>query len=106
MNKSTPKIAKHKYRANPTTVDGIRFASAKEARRYSELKLLVRAGKITELRLQPKFKLVIEETYIADFEYIENGKLVVEDVKGFLTGTYRRKRRAMKKQHGIEIKET
>lgn len=100
------KKGRHKYGATPTTIDGIRFASAKEANRYGELKLLVRNGKISELRLQPKFKLVLEETYVADFEYVENGERVIEDVKGFLTVAYRRKRKAMKKQHGIEIRET
>lgn len=106
MNKRSPKIAKHKYHASPTTVDGIVFHSAKEAKRYGELKLLQRAGKISELKLQPKFKLVIEETYIADFSYVENGAKVIEDVKGFLTATYRRKRKAIRVQHGIVIRET
>lgn len=97
---------KHKYNARPTIVDGITFASAKEARRYGELKLLQMAGKISGLTLQPRYKLVIEETYVADFRYIENGETVVEDVKGFLTAAYKRKRKAMKKQHGVTILET
>ena len=97
---------KHKYNARPTIVDGITFASAKEARRYGELKLLEKAGKIHTLVLQPRYKLVIEETYVADFRYMENGETVVEDVKGFLTSAYKRKRKAMKKQHGVTILET
>ena len=97
---------KHKYNARPTIVDGITFASAKEARRYGELKLLQMAGKISQLQLQPRYKLVIEETYIADFRYLENGETVVEDVKGVLTAAYKRKRKAMKKQYGVTILET
>jgi predicted nuclease of restriction endonuclease-like RecB superfamily len=97
---------KHKYSARPTIVDGIKFASAKEARRYGELKLLQMAGKISQLELQPRYKLVIEETYVADFRYLENGKTVIEDVKGFLTADYKRKRKAMKIQHGVTILET
>lgn len=97
---------KHKYNARPTIVDGIKFASAKEARRYGELKLLQMAGKISQLQLQPRYKLVIEETYIADFRYLENGETVIEDVKGCLTREYKRKRKAMKKQHGVTILET
>ena len=97
---------KHKYFACPTIVDGIKFASAKEARRYGELKLLQLAGKISELELQPRFKLVIEETYVADFRYFENGETIIEDVKGCLTREYKRKRKAMKKQYGVTILET
>jgi hypothetical protein len=97
---------KHKYFARPTIVDGIKFASAKEARRYSELKLLQMAGKISLLELQPRYKLVIEETYVADFRYIENGETIIEDVKGCLTREYKRKRKAMKNQHGVTIRET
>jgi hypothetical protein len=97
---------KHKYFARPTTVDGIKFASAKEARRYGELKLLQMAGKISQLELQPRYKLVIEETYVADFRYIEKGETVIEDVKGYLTREYKRKRKEMIKQHGVTIRET
>lgn len=105
--KPIQKIEKqHKYRANATTVDGIRFASEKEANRYGELKLLEKAGKISKLELQVPYKLVVEETYLADFRYLENGSEVVEDVKGCLTREYKRKRKAMKKQHGVTILET
>lgn len=98
----------HKFRAVPQFVDGIRFASTKEAKRYQELKLLVRAGKITDLKLQPTFELVQSLKYRADFEYYDRatGKRVVEDVKGFKTAVYKSKRKMMRKQHGIEILET
>ena len=99
-------VKKHKYSARPTIVDGIKFASAKEARRYGELRLLQTAGKISQLELQPRFKLVIQETYVADFRYVELGETVVEDVKGFMTSEYKRKRKAMKIQHGITILQT
>ena len=99
-------VKKHKYSARPTIVDGIKFASAKEARRYGELRLLQTAGKISQLELQPRFKLVIQETYVADFRYVELGETVVEDAKGFMTSEYKRKRKAMKIQHGITILQT
>ena len=95
----------HKYRAQPTTVDGIRFASKKEARRYTELRLLERAGRITNLRRQVRFKLVQTVVYVADFTYEESGENIVEDVKGFKTPTYKQKRRLMQDQHGITIRE-
>ena len=101
-------ITRGKYGSRKTKVDGITFASAKEARRYGELKLLQREGQISELKLQVRFKLVQTVTYVADFEYYDRlkGAKVVEDVKGFLTPIYRRKRKLMKEQHGIEILET
>ncbi|MBN1114444.1 MAG: DUF1064 domain-containing protein, partial [Oligoflexia bacterium] len=49
---------KNKYKNVKTTVDGITFDSKKEADRYSELKLLERAGKIKDLILQPKFEII------------------------------------------------
>ena len=90
------------------TVDGIEFDSVKEGRRYSELKLLQRAGRIEELELQKEFELIpaqyetyprygktgkrlqdgkrcIEKScvYKADFAYKQDGQLIVEDVKGY-----------------------
>jgi hypothetical protein len=98
-----------KYHARATTVDGIRFASAAEARRYSELILLQSAGEITDLELQPHYKCVVNgqnvATYIADFRYIEHGKVIVEDVKGVRTPVYRLKKKLVEALYGIEIVE-
>lgn len=117
-------MARSKYGAKRTTVDGITFASMKEARRYQELKLLEKAGEIHGLRLQPRFPLcadrgvppeppVILGYYIADFEYCEcrrgqkceRTRRVVEDVKGFKTPLYRWKKKHMAAEHGIQIRE-
>lgn len=102
----------NKYRAVKTNG----YASKKEAKRAEELKLLQKAGKISELTEQVAFILapsvVIQGRkrpplrYVADFEYIEDGKLVVEDVKGMISPVYRVKRHLMMSVHGIEIKET
>ena len=98
---------KPRIQSTPTIVDGIRFHSKKEARRYCELKLLERAGKISCLRRQVRFALVQRVTYVADFEYVDEcGARVVEDVKGYRTREYVAKRRLMSEQHGIEIRET
>ena len=105
-----------KYHSRKTTVDGIEFDSQKEARRFRELCLLERAGKITELQQQVKFELIPSQridgkvveracTYIADFVYMENGKKVVEDTKGFKTKDYIIKRKLMLHVHGIRIQE-
>jgi hypothetical protein len=89
----------NKYRAVVTTVDGIRFSSKAESKRYSELKLLERAGTIYDLALQPQFKFVVEgkpllfpngrqAVFTADFQYREEGRgLVVEDVGSPATRT-------------------
>jgi hypothetical protein len=82
-----------KYGAVPTTVDGVRFASTAEAKRDAELVLLQRAGKITDLRRQPSYKMeVMGEhicTYRGDWFYFENGQRVVEDKKGVQTKEFK-----------------
>jgi uncharacterized protein DUF1064 len=109
------------------TVDGILFASQKEARRYSELKMLERAGEIRGLKLQPWFVLMapvivngLEDInagtiigrapvgrYRADFSYedMRQGGHVVEDVKGMRTETYRWKKKHVEIQYGITVRE-
>jgi hypothetical protein len=105
-----------KYHSRKITRDGITFDSAKEYRRWCELSLLERAGTIQNLQRQVKFELipsqridgkVIERpcTYFADFVYTENGKMVVEDTKGFRTTDYIIKRKLLLWVHGIRIQE-
>lgn len=96
----------HKYGAKPTHVDGKRFASKREARRYAELILMQQAGQISDLKTQVRFRLVQVVHYVADFVYIENGREVVEDVKGYKTREYKAKKKLMAEQHGVGIKET
>lgn len=101
-----------KYHAKKETVDGITFASRKEASRYRQLKLLERAKAIQDLQMQVKFPLIPkskygrEIRYIGDFVYYEDGHMVVEDTKGFKTDVYKLKKRLMAEKYGIEIKET
>ena len=100
-----------KYRAQPTTIDGIRFASKAEGRRYCELVLLQKAGRISELKLQPRYPLNSEgggkiATYVADFEYVDSfdGKVATEDVKGVVTATFRLKQKLFEAQYGRKIR--
>ena len=99
----------HKYHAKPVTNDGWRFASTKEGNRYCELKLLAKASVINDLLLQPHFTFTVNGKavfkYVADFEYIEAGKRIIEDVKGFKTPVYRLKKKLIEAQHGIKITE-
>ena len=93
------------------TSDGILHDSIKEANRWCELNLLLRAGKIQDLQRQVKFALIPKQDgeravfYIADFVYTENGEKVVEDVKGMRTKEYKLKKKMMLYFHGIRIKE-
>lgn len=109
-----------KYNNRKVELDGFTFDSQKEARRYSELRLLERCKQISALELQKAFVLAESVKfdgeprakpavrYIADFAYIENGVMVAEDVKSVATKSlpvYRLKKHFMKSVHGIEIKE-
>jgi hypothetical protein len=116
-------MRKHKYGAKPTTVDGIRFASMKEAARYRELRLLERAGEVRQIALQPGFDLAVHGaefvktglptkigSYRGDFWYEQrrgdgSWVRVVEDVKGFKTPLYRWKKKHVEAQYGIQIRE-
>ena len=99
-----------KYNAKPTTIDGYRFDSKAEARRYGELLLLEKAGEITDIRVHPHFLLEQPFTdnfgkhhraihYIGDFDYYEksSGLIVVEDVKGHKTAVFRIKEKLFRK---------
>lgn len=100
-----------KYGNKKITVDGQTFDSKKEAARWSELKILQRAGVIEQLKRQVKFDLIPPQKgergvyYYADFTYLQNGHLVVEDVKGVKTPVYIIKRKLMLWIHKIRIKE-
>jgi len=88
-----------KYGNKEIIVNGIRFQSKKEANRYCELLLLQRAKIISNLKLQPRFllqegfkkngKTYKKIEYIADFQYVENGKVIIEDVKGYETEVFK-----------------
>lgn len=115
---------KNKYGARPTGG----HASKKEHNRAVQLRLMQRAGLISDLREQVPFELIpaqygdadprpkgktkricIERAcrYIADFVYTDtaSGQTVVEDTKGVLTDVYKIKRKLMLHVHGIRIKE-
>ena len=116
-------MAKSIYINKKVVIDGIKFDSKKEARRYQALLLLQRAGEISDLELQPKFELVKgvkfsgdarakpAVRYFADFAYTDvlTGERIVGDVKSPVTKEkpyYKMKRHLMLAIHGIEVKET
>lgn len=104
-----PVKKKSKYNNNKKEVDGIVFDSEKEAEYYGKLKLLLKAGEIGLLERQISYELnpggSYSYKYIADFVFFDTktGEKNVIDVKGYHTAEYRKKRRLMKKIHGIKI---
>lgn len=107
----------NKFNAKKTVVDGIKFDSKAEARRYMVLRGMEERGEIKYLQLQPEFELQPRYTspdghvvralkYRADFSYMEDGKFVVEDVKGIKTQVYKLKKKLFEYKYGIQIKET
>lgn len=109
---------KSKYHNNKIDIDGHKFDSTKEGKRYNELKLLERAGAIKDLELQKVFELqpgytkngkkIRPITYKADFVYLNlaNNKIIVEDVKGFKTKEYLLKKKIFEYVYeDLEIKE-
>ena len=116
-----------KYHSKKVELDGVKFDSKKEAKRYRELLLLERAGGIKDLQTQVKYELVPSQkdmsgrvieravNYIADFVYTDISgpvqKLIVEDVKGYRNtkggayALYSIKRKLMLYKFGIRITE-
>lgn len=106
-----------KYGAVKSVIDGIRFDSKAEARRYVQLKALQQAGEISDLELQVAYTLLPTQKnalrterpvkYVADFRYTRDGAVVVEDTKSKPTRTpeYVIKRKLMLHVHGISITE-
>ena len=104
---------RNKYGARKVkSPDGQVFDSQKEYSRWGVLRLLERAGKISDLKRQVSFELIPKQngeracSYIADFTYWQDGKYVVEDCKGYRTEGYKIKRKLMLWVHGIKIHET
>ena len=97
----------NKYRNKKVQVDMYVFDSIRESQRYKELKLLEKVGEISNLELQLRFllqdsfkkngKTYRKIEYIADFQYIENGKAIVEDVKGMQTDVFKLKHKIFEK---------
>lgn len=105
-----------KYHAKKTVVDGITFDSKREADRYLILKGMEGDGSIEDLRRQVRYELIPAFDvdgrhyrpvfYVADFVYREDGREVVEDVKGMRTDVYRLKSKLFARRYGKAIKET
>jgi hypothetical protein len=84
----------NKYHAKKTVLDGLVFDSRMEADRWTVLRLLEKQGMIKDLSRQVRFEIIPKtprnraHSYTADFVYYENGRMIVEDVKGARTRDY------------------
>ena len=117
----------NKYKNEKVEFDGIKFDSKRERDRYMVLKDAERRGLISKLKCQPKFTLIPAQyheeakqlktkvkmvkkcdflaiTYTGDFQYVKDGKVVVEDVKGMVTPEYKLKEKMMAYFHHIIIR--
>lgn len=113
----------NKYHARKVVAQGQVYDSEKEYARYLELKLLEKAGEISQLERQVKYDLIPKQmdeegkmierptVYVADFQYRDNntGEFIVEDVKGYRRGqayaVFSLKRKLMLWRYGIKIRE-
>lgn len=106
--------SKNKYKNKECTFNGIKFQSLREKNYYIKLSMMQNYGKISELKTQVKFELqpgfdfngkkIRPIYYIADFTYIQDGKLHIVDTKGIRTDVYKLKKKMMMYK-GYEIEE-
>ena len=106
-----------KYHNRKIVREGETYDSVKEYRRAKELELWEKGGVIKDLKRQVRFEIIPSQrgedgkvseravTYVADFVYFEDGKLVVEDTKGLRTKDYIIKRKVRRYLLGINIRE-
>jgi hypothetical protein len=113
-------MKKSKYNNVKTIIDGITFDSKKEAAYYNTIKLLKRAGEVTQIDLQPEFPYNMYCTvpgindgnrvfakqykYIADFRVTyKDGRVEIIDVKGVKTSIYRQKKKIVEAIYNVKI---
>ncbi len=103
---SSAPFVRHKFRAQATEVDGIRFSSKRESRYYCELLLARQSGSLLFFLRQVPFHLPGGVRYVCDFvEFWSSGEVRFVDVKGFKTPMYTAKRKIVEAQYPIKITE-
>jgi hypothetical protein len=92
-----------KYGNRKTERDGVTYDSKGEADRAAVLEVLEMAGRISGLTKQFRIPLLVGDkkvcTYVADFKYEQDGKVVIEDFKGFETDTFKLKWKLLQALH-------
>lgn len=108
-NELLQEIILRKYKNIPTIINGEKFDSRGEARRWQDLRLMEKAGEITNLTRQVKYDMVVNGvkicTFVPDFEYTKGGQLVTEDFKSkaTMTPTFRLKAKLFKALYNREV---
>ena len=103
------KFCKHKYHAQPTTVDNIRYGSKKEATYAGQLKILKQNGDILFFIRQVPFHLPGNIIYRLDFMEFwapkdENpGDIKFVEIKGFETKEWKIKKKLVESLYPITI---
>lgn len=92
------KTKQNKYHNEKIEIDGIRYDSKREYLRHKQLLLKEKAGEIQNLRFHDKKDtIILQKTplikYEPDFCYEENGKLIIEDLKGYQTKEFKLKKK-------------
>lgn len=99
-------MLRHKFKATRTEIDGIKFDSKAEAKRYKELLLLKEKGEVLFFLRQVPFFLPGGVKYVLDFlVFWANGEITFEDVKGFKTPLYILKKKQVESLYPIKITE-
>lgn len=101
-----PDSKPNKYHNNPTTVDGIRFDSKKEARYYEQLKIRIATGEVSYFLMQVPLRLPGGSKYVVDFlVFFDDPATPPEyvDVKGVLTQVFKVKKREVEHTYPIRI---
>lgn len=97
---------RHKFKAKPQELDGIKFPSKKEAKRYRELKTLQELGEVLFFLRQVPFHLEAGVKYVCDFlVFWINGEVTIEDVKGIKTDMYILKKKMVEATYPVTITE-
>lgn len=97
---------RHKFKAKPQELDGIKFPSKKEAKRYRELKTLQELGEVLFFLRQVPFHLEAGVKYVCDFlVFWTSGEVTIEDVKGIKTDMYILKKKMVEATYPVTITE-
>lgn len=109
---------KSKYKSVKFEYNGVTYDSTKEGRRAMLLDILLKRGAILNLKRQVRYTWIesnelgletirFKRSWIADFTYldVEKGELIIEDVKGFRTTEYKKKKKIVEHLFGIKITE-
>lgn len=100
------RLVKHKYKAVPVEIEGIRFASKKEGRYFQQLRLREKSGEIVFFLRQVPIHLPGNVRYVIDFlEFHADGTVHFVDVKGIRTEAYKIKKRMVEAVYPITIEE-